>query len=684
MNWKHYMPLCLLLAFLSACYYPAGNTERQVSLRPTVQGSCLTKAIVPDVSALKEDDLSGGLDVYVSGHGVFRKYQIGSPVSGGVFFLSSQWKEAGFQVGLDYDVYVVANPDDSLLHAAGLDEIEAMAAAPDADIYRLYDPQAASFDLAKTRSKQFVMGGHTVWRPADVLEQTIDITLDRLAVKIQVDFSLDSALSGYHFYGTPQWKLMNYAVAAPLFDSLPLSPVPTRTTPLLMDVSSHSATGGTITTYCYPRVWNDDEPPTAIILNVPLQDSLTSVVLNSNYYLIPLTDLSPGSFHVLERNTFYRTEVTLQSLGSSGETATDQSIGLHCQVLPWAYDGIVDNVNVVGREIEYLMVDPTTDELREKVLSGSFQPRTRSLNFWASGQVVCSAPEVYYYDKTDTRVNASALSPVTVSVSGDRNGTIDVTSVALANNTVKYIRFRASLADNPLIFEDILIRHYPLDHIQNLEGLWSSLTTSGWVNWDTDQTAHYPARTVSNSIFPAKVFYNGGIYYIQESRSGWRYTATRGQRITGISNNRMYVVQITSTSDDYTVGRVTLDAGHQSQDHLVSPAFMIASQLGATQICSNGQDAASHSATYKEVTADGRVFDGWRLPTREEIGIIMSYQYSSDAIDEVLSGSHYWTLEGRCVSRTNHTDPAADASSGYIRCVRDLSASEVALLNEKD
>ena len=54
------------------------------------------------------------------------------------------------------------------------------------------------------------------------------------------------------------------------------------------------------------------------------------------------------------------------------------------------------------------------------------------------------------------------------------------------------------------------------------------------------------------------------------------------------------------------------------------------------------------------------------------------------AIDEVLAGDHYWTLEGRAVSKTNYSQSSFDGYRGYIRCVRDLSADEVREFNNKD
>lgn len=676
----------LVLILFPSCYKPheESGQEHRFSISPKVEGIYLTKAGIPDVPALMEDDISGGFNVYISGHGTFLKYRIGSAADGGVYFLSSSWKEDGIVVGQEYDVYAVANGDYDHGSVASISDLEALVAGPDNDIYRLYDPTAGTYDLAKTRNKKFLMDGHVSWTPTNAPEQTIDITLERAAAKIQVDFSLAPQMSGYTIYGSPEWKFMNYSTVTSVLDDESPAPENLISTPILMNVSSYSASGGSITTYSYPHSWTETEKAAFIIINIPLIDQSGNII-DRNYYSIPLVNPEDGVSGALERNTFYRVTASLESVGSSGEDATDRKVALEYEVLPWVYDSGADEIHVTGQELEYLLVDPLTDEIRENVLAGNYVQRTRQLNFWASGRIACTEAEVYYYDKNGNRIDASSTSPVSVSVSGVKSGTVDVRSTALHNNTVKYIRFRVYLVDNDSVYEDILIRHYPLDYILNIEGLWSSLITSGWVDWELDQTPHTPRKTVANEFFEAKVYSDSKVKQIKENRVGDQYQAVVGNGYpNNLYNNRMYVVQITSTSESYSVGRVSLDSNFQSQDHFVSPAFMIASQLGATYRTNSGSVAALHCGNYKEVATDGRVFTGWRLPTREEIGIIMGYQYASDAIDEVLAGPHYWTLEGKAVSKTQFSNPSADGTTGHIRCLRDLSVEELEIINSQE
>lgn len=681
---KRFLAAWMTICLISACSKMELRQDTPVlTLIPVLEDN-MTKGTIDDVPSLNERDLGGGIDVFVCGHGTFLRYRVNAPLASQVNFLTAQWKKDGILPGREYDVYAIANPGYNPSLIADEAALKALDTGVDADIYRLYDPDAPSYDLSRTASKRFLMDAAVKWTPTMALEQTISLTLKRAVAKIEVHFSLSEAMAGYSLYGKPQWKLVNYATRSAVLAQGDACTPERRTTPYGMEVTSATATEGFITTYSYPHRWTDTDDATMIILNIPLQDS-SGTVLPNNFYALPVTDISgPGPFS-LERNTLYRVQASLETTGSSGELSTHLPSGLRYEVIPWEYNAVIDDVNVIGQDVDYLMVDPVEDDIRENVLSAAQGPRMRHLNFWSSGPVSVSRPEVYYYDKNSSKTDAAALSAVTLAVSGIKNGTIDIGSTALANNAVKYIRFRVFLSDNPDLYKEVIIRHYPLDYIQNVAGLWSSLTQNNWVNWVSDQAAHYPRREYSNDYFQAKVFYDNRIYSITERwQNNGYYSARRGSEHTNLSNNRMYVVQITSTSDSYTVGRVTLDGNHLSAEHFVSPAFLIASQLGATRLCSNASDAASHCNSYKEVTADGRSYESWRLPTREEIGIILRYQYTSDAIDEVLAGNYYWTLEGRSVSKTDYSNPAQDSGSGHIRCIRDLSEEELERINVFD
>ena len=185
------------------------------------------------------------------------------------------------------------------------------------------------------------------------------------------------------------------------------------------------------------------------------------------------------------------------------------------------------------------------------------------------------------------------------------------------------------------------------------------------------------------------------------------YTTERWQE-SDLTNYHMYVIQISSTSENYVLGRPYVNqTTHQSQDNVVSPAFMIASQLGAVTPFSgrptdqgNATDAATHCNRYMEVAQDGTRYTGWRLPTAAEINVITGYQYGKignvtvpndyRVLTPVLTGYYYWDLAGGAQRawqpQGNQTDASYTSSreKAYLRCVRDLSAKEVERLNGFD
>lgn len=224
--------------------------------------------------------------------------------------------------------------------------------------------------------------------------------------------------------------------------------------------------------------------------------------------------------------------------------------------------------------------------------------------------------------------------------------------------------------------------------------------------WGYENRRYHHVLTTNNSgamtFFGSKVAKQSGdtyaIYYIHwdETTSGNRYTY-RVDNLNEIAsdgwteilpengsyyypgdksyftNPRMYHVQITASSGDYTLGKPRIDAEGYTDNgadnaELVSPSFMLASQLGATSTVSNIAMAKEHCKRYVEVAEDGTKYDDWRLPTRAEVEIIMKFQYVKDsALDEVLNGKSYWCADEGLVEN----NVTSSTSSNAIRCIRD-------------
>jgi hypothetical protein len=261
-----------------------------------------------------------------------------------------------------------------------------------------------------------------------------------------------------------------------------------------------------------------------------------------------------------------------------------------------------------------------------------------------------------------------------------------------------------------------------------------------WIDWDTDQTGSFSESdaklTYDGGRFVAKVFDASAqqVFPLVASRTGslssqnessYSYSqatiiqgtfyfyspdgyVSSGNNYSNLTNNHMYVIQISKAGidkngDPVIIGRPLLDNNSQSNDNVVSPAFMIASQLGAVTSYTQYTDddalaAAIHCRTYMEVGTNGRRFTGWRLPTQAEIKYIVEYQANdkisgAGVFEDVLKGGHYYTLNylqtdanRRRYTDTNYytdygsTDPEYDDTYA-VRCIRDLTPEEVAELN---
>lgn len=139
----------------------------------------------------------------------------------------------------------------------------------------------------------------------------------------------------------------------------------------------------------------------------------------------------------------------------------------------------------------------------------------------------------------------------------------------------------------------------------------------------------------------------------------------------------MYVIQITKSDGTYKIARPKFN-NLKSDDHTVSPAFMLASQLGIVQPFNSFETAAKHCDAYVEVSKSKKRYDDWRLPTQEEINSIVEFQNDKKAantMDRVLVGQYYWTANG---GRSNEVPGwSTENYPGAVRCIRDLSPAEV-------
>lgn len=225
--------------------------------------------------------------------------------------------------------------------------------------------------------------------------------------------------------------------------------------------------------------------------------------------------------------------------------------------------------------------------------------------------------------------------------------------------------------------------------------------TGTWVAYGT-QAGYNQGTTYANSSTYTGSNSSAGYYakVWDESTSTTRIYRVTGNGATGQQSNvgtdddgknnpHMYVIQISKAETGVILGRPQINSTtYQSNDNVVSPAFMIASQLGAVSSSSYDESsAAQHCHTYMEVADNGRRFVNWRLPTKAEITYIVNYQKKEDIINdgvfaEVLGGNFYYTLDGGNQATGMNSYNGGTYDNGvYVRCIRDLTPAEVAELN---
>lgn len=462
----------------------------------------------------------------------------------------------------------------------------------------------------------------------------------------------------------------------------------------------------TVTTYAYAHEWADAsalENELRLVVNIPLKynpetsaDDESAGVYEDSYYQIPVS-----RDKILERNTCYEVRVTVNTPGATNPSEPVTLEEIEYEVVDWTEKTI--NVGGETEGAAYLSLN------RYKLELHNIEDDATSLVFASSSPVSVTVDRVWYIDKfgqeSDVQyenvVDSDNVPCITVAAENGLNGNLTIHSDLPTNNTIRYIELTVSNEDH--IDRTVVIRQYPLEYITNVQGWYSYRSDFGGTTWEHPNGNpkrvsadnynswtglwSYSATDIANSVFftskVATEITSGGnrgksridYYYFRTNYSNNFSTSN----IWDDGNARMYHVQITSTSDKYTLGRprMTADGITDSGDdnaELVSPSFMIASQLGAVFTVDSREMAASHCKEYVEVDKDGNVYDDWRLPTKAEIEIIIDFQYRANAaMDEVLAGGRYYSASV-VVSNPN----GSNASSGQtaIRCIRDVYGDE--------
>lgn len=554
--------------------------------------------------------------------------------------------------------------------------------------------------------KTFLMDGTVKWdADAASVNATLTVDLARAAAKFQVNLSYTDGFlkEGWTIVGVRK-KLVHYVKNAKAFaEAAPIDA-------LLMEregepdpdgFSRRNWTEGgngvdrkdKLYAYTYPNDWSGDvaERETYFLVNVPYVDE--NETSHQNYYKVPVRVSSTAADLKLDRNTLYTINVTVDRLGNENIDEAKDLVPTF-SIAPWK----TQEIAVDGEVPNYLVVSETFVEMHNV--------KDTTLTFFSSTPIKVEVKEAYFIDKNGNKDEnyttgsgwGETNTPVKDLVQTDWDkdkleGSITITSEIPTNVTARYITLTVTNTDNPNPHtETITIVQYPLEYISGVPG-WYSTRDDFTASWqDHEDGKQFNSRpTVSNSTFSSKVYEGSTIYTYDVKGSGWLgqppFTIERGTSQSPQNNNRMYLVQVTSTSGEHTVARpaTTTENGQlitvsdSENNKLLSPLFMLASQLGTVSSGLSWNSAKDQCKYYVEVVKyeDGTThrFDDWRLPTEAELSILADYQkLYPEVLAEVLRGSYYWTaLQG-----TKYSVPNPSSSGTGARCIRDVTPEDLA------
>lgn len=661
---------------------------QQLSVKPLILDNKVSRATTASDANLNEDKL---YNFNIKMFGEYNECKVDKTFTGGLksgeekVIAQNNWKvDNDLQEGNTYSVKSVAN-------ATGSGDVQT-----DEDIWKPYDATGNS-------NKMFLMSSIQDYQVTKEPTQTIPVNLARAAAKIALTIHVD--VEGYTA-GQAKWQLKNYNAKTTIFGS--------NTESELKDGEMVETQGGsgeyTVTTYSYATQWNDDTKAPAIYLQVPLTaDGNTEM----NYYKIPVRDpkATGEDAKKLNRNTIYTIDAKINNKGGSSEIGYITTGKVVYDVLPWSDGGTTD----IDANTSYLMVTP-------KVVYMKNVDKDMSVTYKSSSPVEIVSKKVYYIDNEGNTVvysegyKETIIKKEKVWVSGilgfgghyeyrvkeeipfypyptkmelqnekdgvNLGGKIAINSPIPQNRFSKYIVLTLENAEGKKA--TVKYKQSPLIETQNFFGDYSSRSKDGWAYRTAAGQNVYNSYTYDyNGGYQAKYYENSYIRSFYDDTS-----------FDNLKNNRMYIIQVSSTKDSkYNIAHPNIDKSTgYTNDEVVSPAFMIASQLGAVRSTNFNQSRAkTHCETYREVKKENDkqvIYDDWRLPTKTEIQFIVDFQQESyknnkgktkQPIKPVLEGANYYTLNNIDVA----TNISGANSGTFVRCVRDLTPAEVEELDKQ-
>ena len=484
--------------------------------------------------------------------------------------------------------------------------------------------------------------------------------------------------------------------------------------------------------YAYANDWGDTEitKETSMLLNIPMlwdhdnDDSTDPESRPNSWFKVPLSKENK-----FDRNTCYQINIRINAVG-----AQDKSSVIELQDIEYVTQDWITRKVTVGQNDsnpEYLMLNTDLVQIYNENVDAT------SLTFSSSSYIKSITLKDVYKQNSDgsftkesdnhkayyinkfgvtTDLGTSIVSTISaVAEPGKLNGGITITSPINGSdeskdthyNTIRYLEFEVeNMTGQKATFR---VMQYPVIYITNQQCWFSYRDDFGGTTYlnrganrvtcatFNNQWGYSNKYNASNHFFASKVVSsfnesNGQsvLSYYQWDKNNKLSTPAN----SGNSNAHYYHIHVTATSDKYTVAIPQKDptTGYVKNtvdnEKLVSPSFMIASQLGAVWSGKTGydrDDAAYHCSQYVEVyklaayeegaltaTVNGstvyyKELRDWRLSTAAEIDIIVQHQTGA-AMDVVLGGNYYY-----CAGASTRAETGQDPSDNtiYTRCIRD-------------
>lgn len=476
-------------------------------------------------------------------------------------------------------------------------------------------------------------------------------------------------------------------------------------------------------------------------------------LLDHNFYKIPI--ISNAEPQIFQRNTFYQITAVVNMKGTATVDVPVELIDVQFHTAPWTENNVnggdvdadylmlnqyyVDIRNVDSYDgLEFYSSSPIAS-VEIVGFENQNEAQAADIDFDYPGEPNPDAdkgiPGVYFVNKYNQRRDVTSDGLVTVDWDKNVvNGKIYLSSPNPDNVTKRYITLKVTNTDG--LSKYVVVEQYPLEYIQPIPGYYSYRDDFGTGLYGQTDPCTFESVfiTLGNYMnhkwfyigYPesgTKFYFNSKVYLDAEKKlvrykfeseqvdNGYKWTAIPDTDDDNLKNNNMmYFVTITQTANQYKIAHplkelILLDnitpkkidyvaVSSEENDKLISPSFMLASQLGMINvvigtewISDYWENAREHCAYYVETYRNSKgktvVLDDWRLPTSAEIAIINEYQKKTpDVMDVVLTGDYYsvcWNMANE--SGITLVDGTELNESFGIRCVRDVLPTDEFLQN---